>query len=73
LASQRFALIIQDAMPLFWQNPEKQGLAAENNVYLNRAVPLMLCAYEEETRLVNKTVQLMVPLAEPTCGQVEDN
>ena len=72
MASQRFALIIQDPMPSIWKNPAKQSLSQENNVYLKRAVPLISCAYEEEIKLVNNSIQLMVPLDEPTCGLLED-
>ena len=61
LAAQRFSLIVHDPLPTVWKNPEKKSLAAENNVYLKRAVPLISCAYEEETRLVDGTVQLLVP------------
>ncbi|HKJ28523.1 MAG TPA: hypothetical protein VJ965_12845, partial [Anaerolineales bacterium] len=69
MSAQRFALIIQDPMPSLWKDPNKVGLAAENNVYLNRAVPLITCAYKEEIRLVDRSIQVMVPLEAPTCGQ----
>jgi hypothetical protein len=72
MSSQRFALIIQDPLPVYWKNPEKDSLAEENNVYLKRAVPLILCAYQEETRLAHKTIQLMIPKLEPDCGQNQE-
>ncbi len=72
LVDQRFSLIITDPMPTNWKNPEKSSLANENNVYLNRATPWLLCAYDIEAKLVNNSVLVLTPKAEPTCDQIEE-
>ncbi len=67
MQNQRFALIIHDHLPSVWKNPDKAPLAAENNVYFKQLVPLILCAYQEETRLVDGTLDVLVPKAVTTC------
>jgi len=68
LAEQRYALIVTDHLPSGWKNPEKVPLAMENNVVLNDMVPLFTCAYQEADRLLDGSLDILVPKPEVTCG-----
>ena len=69
MASQRYAMIVLDPLPLYWKNPDKAPLAMENNVMNKHLVPLILCAYEVRDSLLDGTLNVLVPKAEPTCQQ----
>jgi hypothetical protein len=68
LAGQRYALIITDHLPNVWKDPKQTPLAKENNVVLKDMVPLFTCAYEARDRLLDGSLDILMPKADVTCG-----
>jgi hypothetical protein len=72
LAAQKYDLIFMDHLPSVWKDPETTPLAMENNVVLNELVPLFTCAYQEEDRLVNNSLDILTPKEVVTCEQGQE-
>ncbi|MFN2146704.1 MAG: DMT family transporter [Anaerolineales bacterium] len=68
MAEQKYALLVMDPLPRFWKHPDKVPLAVENNVVNKDLVPLVLCAYETKDTLLDGSLEILVPKAEPTCN-----
>lgn len=67
MASQQYALIITDKMPVKAKDPATESLAMENNVVYETIVPMMSCAYQVETRIQPGNLELWVPKPKNTC------
>ncbi len=72
MAAQKYALILMDHLPSVWKDPETVSLAMENNVVLNELVPLFTCAYQEEDRLVDGSLDILLPKDVVTCEQGQE-
>lgn len=67
LAAQKYDVIFMDHLPSVWKDPGTTSLAAENNVVLKELVPLFTCAYTEADRLVDGSLDVLIPLDVVTC------
>lgn len=72
MAEQRYAMLVMDRLPRFWKHPDKVTLAVENNVVNKDLVPLVLCAYETKDFLLDGSLEILVPKANPTCDPVKE-
>jgi hypothetical protein len=67
MADQKYDMIVTDRLPGRLKDPRTEPLAMENNVVYEHIVPWITCAYQLQTRLVNNTLEIWVPKADPTC------
>lgn len=52
MKAQKFSLIVNNPFPVIYKAPKKYSLAQENNIYLRRVNPRVLCFYMEHEPLI---------------------